>query len=112
MDNQESPVFPEQNQNSEENKTENQPQEQTKEKEPSSDNSISLGSRKRWFWIALIITLLNPVFAGLILGVFFLNEKDLKKEGKIILALAIVFGFIHGYLQIKLMPWMIDQGFI
>lgn len=68
---------------------------------------LKLSSRKRWFWLFLIITLVNPIFSGLILGVSLMSEPEMKKEGKIILTTAIIWGtivfIISGYL--------VKQGF-
>ena len=76
------------------------------------DQPLILSSKKTWFWVAIVIAILDPVFAGLILGVFFLTEKELKKEGKIVLGLAIVFGFIFFYITQKLLPWLSQQGLL
>lgn len=69
---------------------------------------ISLSSRKKWLWIGIVIALLNPVFSGLIFGLAFLTEPRFKKEGKIILSVAIVWGIISLYL----LRWLTEQGYL
>ncbi len=51
-------------------------------------------NKSRFFFWAVVITALNPVFSGLILGILFLREPDLKKEGKIVTLFAVVWGLI------------------
>lgn len=53
---------------------------------------IFISSRKKWLWLGIFIALLNPVFAGLILGAVYLSEPELKKEGRIIATIAILWG--------------------
>lgn len=69
---------------------------------------ISLKSRKKWLWIGIVIALLNPVFSGLILGIAFWTEPELKKEAKIILAIVVVWGIILSYLS----NWLAGQGYL
>lgn len=68
---------------------------------------LKLSSRKRWFWLFLIISFLNPIFSGLILGVSLISEPEMKKEGKIILAIAILWGTVVFILS----GWFVKQGF-
>lgn len=56
-------------------------------------------SKKKWVWLGIVITILNPVFAGLILGAAFLSEPKLKRAGLIISAIAIIWGAISFYLM-------------
>ncbi len=44
------------------------------------------------------MALLNPVFAGLILGAVYLSEPELKKEGRIVATIAILWGAILFYI--------------
>lgn len=67
--------------------------------------ALKLSSRKKWFWLFLIIALINPIFAGLILGVSLMNEPETKKEGKIILPIAIIVGILHFFLSRWLFPY-------
>lgn len=52
-------------------------------------------SKNKLVTLGLAITILNPIFSGLIFGlVLWLSEKELKKEGKIIAILSIIWGAI------------------
>ncbi|MBL7155130.1 MAG: hypothetical protein ISS88_01325 [Candidatus Portnoybacteria bacterium] len=74
----------------------------------SSEKEIKLTSRKKWFWLGIIIALLNPIFSGLIIGLAFWTEPELKKEAKIILAIAVIWGIIALYL----VRWLVAQGYL
>ncbi|MBI2639352.1 MAG: hypothetical protein HYW90_00455 [Candidatus Sungbacteria bacterium] len=50
--------------------------------------------KNRFFFLAVIIAILNPVFSGLVLGLFMLFEPDFKKEGRIVLLFSIAWGII------------------
>jgi hypothetical protein len=69
---------------------------------------VVLSSRKKWLYLGIVITIANPVFAGLILGLAFLTEPDMKKEAKIILGVAIVWGIVYSYL----VNWLTTQGYL
>ncbi len=63
----------------------------------SSDNGplkVIISSKKKLFWVSIVIAFLNPVFSGLILGIAFLTEPEMKKEGKIILTISIIWGLL------------------
>ena len=68
---------------------------------------INLSSKKKWFWLAVAVALISPI-SGVVLAVAFLTEKDLKKQGRIILPLAIVWGVIFLYLT----DWLVSQGYL
>lgn len=53
----------------------------------------SIGKTKFFFW-AVIIAVLNPVFSGLVLGLLMLSEPDLRREGRIVTAFATIWGII------------------
>lgn len=72
------------------------------------EQEITLSSKKKWFWLAIIIAVLNPIFSGLVLGIAFLTEPQLKKEGKIVLVIAIIWGLVAMYLS----RWLVSQGFL
>ena len=72
------------------------------------EKKISLTSRKKWFYMGITIALLNPIFSGIILGVAFWTEPELKKESRIILGLSIVWGIIFNYLS----RWLMSQGYL
>ncbi len=73
-----------------------------------SKKEIKLTSRKKWLWLGIVVAIINPVFAGLILGLAFLTEPEMKKEAKIILAVAIIWGAIYSYL----VSWLTSQGYL
>lgn len=73
-----------------------------------SKREVKLTSRKKWFWLGILIAIVNPVFAGLILGLAFWTEPEMKKEAKIILAVAIVWGVIYSYL----VNWLTSEGYL
>lgn len=52
-------------------------------------------SRQKWIIVGLIITILNPLFAGLIYGLALLNEPSFKKEGRLIAILSLFWGAIQ-----------------
>jgi len=68
---------------------------------------ISLSSSKKWFWMGIAVALISPV-AGLILAISFWTEPELKKQGKIIL----IFAIIWGILFIFLTNWLVKQGYL
>lgn len=51
-------------------------------------------SKNKFFFAAVIIAVLNPIFSGLILGLVMLTEPDLKREGRIVTLFAVVWGLI------------------
>ncbi len=59
---------------------------------------------KKWFYTGLIIAILNPIFSGLILGAMYLTEPGLKKYGRIILPIAVVWGALAFWLSTKYLP--------
>jgi len=74
----------------------------------SSKEEIKLTSRKKWLWLGIIIALLNPIFSGLIIGLAFWTEPELKKEAKIVLAIAVIWGIIALYFT----RWLVTQGYL
>lgn len=69
---------------------------------------ITLSSRKKWLWLGIVIALLNPILSGLVLGVVFWTEPELKREAKIVLAVAIIWGLAAIYFS----RWLIGQGYL
>ncbi|MEK7209671.1 MAG: hypothetical protein AAB670_01995 [Patescibacteria group bacterium] len=59
---------------------------------------------KKWLWVGVVISVLNPIFSGLILGSLYLTEPGLKKYGRVILATAIVWGAVSFWLARKFAP--------
>jgi hypothetical protein len=73
----------------------------------SNKETISLSSRKKWFWLSVVIALVSPV-SGLILGIAFWTESGLRKEAKIILLVAIIWGL----LIVLLSDWLAERGYL
>jgi len=63
-----------------------------------SNEKTAIFSKKKWLWLGIIIALLNPIFAGLILGAFYLSEPELKSAGKVVATIAILWGAVLFYL--------------
>lgn len=59
---------------------------------------IDITSKKKWFIIGIIITILNPIFSGLVISFAFLTEPKLKREGIILLVISFVWAVILAYL--------------
>lgn len=51
-------------------------------------------SKSRWFNGALAIAVLNPIFAGLLMGILLWRTEGMKKEGKIVTAFSVIWGGI------------------
>ena len=64
----------------------------------SKGDKIDISSKKKWFIIAIIIAILNPIFSGLVISFAFLTEPKLRKEGKILLVISFVWAIILAYL--------------
>jgi len=56
------------------------------------EEKLVISSRKKWLWLGILVAAVNPVFAGLIMGAVYLSEPELRKEGRIIAAIAILWG--------------------
>lgn len=70
-------------------------------------NEVKITSKKKWFTVALLITLVNPILSGLIIGSAFLSEPELKKEGKIVIVLAVLWGVAVLFIS----RWLFQQGY-
>ena len=57
--------------------------------------------KSRWFYGALAITILNPIFAGLIMGILLLREPEMRREGAIITIFSLIWGAIMLLLAAK-----------
>ena len=62
------------------------------------NDGIDISSKKKWFIIGIIITILNPIFSGLIMSFGFLTEPKLRREGKILLVISFLWAIILAYL--------------
>lgn len=58
-------------------------------------------SKQKWIIIGLLITLVNPFFAGLIYGLALWREPEFKKEGKLIIFLSLIWGSIQTILLMR-----------
>lgn len=58
---------------------------------------ISINSRKKLFYLGLAIAILNPIFSGLVFGVFLLDEPKFRKEARIITFVSVIWGLISLY---------------
>lgn len=51
-------------------------------------------TKNKFFLVAVIIAILNPILSGLIIGFAMLTEPDLRREGRIVTIFAVVWGII------------------
>lgn len=65
------------------------------------EEKLTIYSRKKWLWLGILVAAVNPVFAGLIMGAVYLSEPELHKEGRIIAAVAILWGAVLFYFVSK-----------
>ena len=54
---------------------------------------VSIRKNRLFVW-AIVITAINPIFAGLLLGIWMIREPDLKREGRIVTLFAVAWGVI------------------
>lgn len=59
---------------------------------------------KKWLWAGLAIAVLNPILSGIIVGSLYLTEPGLKKYGRTILVVAVVWGVAALWLARKFAP--------
>jgi len=69
-----------------------------------STSEFKLSSQKKRFWIGMFIALVNPIFADLILGIAFISERSMKKQGQIITWFSVIWGVLSILLTIVLAP--------
>ncbi len=58
-------------------------------------------NKNRWFYGSLAIAILNPIFAGLIMGILLIREPGLKREGAIVMFFSLIWGTIALLLAAK-----------
>ncbi|MBU2037354.1 hypothetical protein KJ866_04125 [Patescibacteria group bacterium] len=75
-------------------------EEQDLNQTPTSQKLV-ISSKKKWLWLGILVAVVNPVFAGLIIGAVYLSEPALQKEGRIIAGIAILWGAVLFYLISK-----------
>ena len=61
---------------------------------------VAINKNRLFLW-AVIITVLNPIFAGVLLGIWMARESKLRREGLIVLAFAVIWGIISFMLLSK-----------
>lgn len=49
---------------------------------------------KKWLLVGIVIALINPVFSGIVLGIAYLTDGKLKREGQIVLALSLIWAIL------------------
>lgn len=64
----------------------------------SKKDKVSISSKRKWFIIAIVIAVLNPIFSGLVIAFAFLTEPELRKQGKILLVISFLWAIILAYL--------------
>lgn len=64
----------------------------------SKKDKVSISSKRKWFIIAIIIAVLNPIFSGLVIAFAFLTEPELRKQGKILLVISFLWAIVLAYL--------------
>jgi len=69
------------------------------------DEKVVLKSRQKLIIIGLLITLVNPIFAGLIFGLYLYSEKEFKKDGRLIIILSLLWGGISFILVRRFFPF-------
>ncbi|RJQ36836.1 hypothetical protein C4552_03015 [Candidatus Parcubacteria bacterium] len=60
--------------------------------------------KNRWFFWAVVIATLNPIFGGIIVGLLMLSEPDLRKEGRVVTVFACAWGLIALMLLARFSP--------
>ncbi|MDO8558272.1 MAG: hypothetical protein Q7S09_03745 [bacterium] len=55
---------------------------------------VHLQSKKTLFRVLLVVAILNPVASGILVGIYLWREPEMKHEGKIITAVALVWGVV------------------
>ncbi len=55
---------------------------------------VHLQSKKTLFRVALAVAIFNPIVSGVLIGIYFWREPEMKREGKIITAVALVWGVV------------------
>jgi len=64
----------------------------------SKKDKVSISSKRKWFIIAIVIAILNPIFSGLVISFAFLTEPELRKQGKILLVISFLWAIVLAYL--------------
>jgi len=73
----------------------------------SKKEEVSLTSRRKWLWVAVVVTVISPL-AGFVLAIAFWTEPTMKKEGKFLILLAASLGVA----TILLSRWLTKNGYL
>ncbi|MDD2646679.1 MAG: hypothetical protein PHV78_00160 [Patescibacteria group bacterium] len=65
------------------------------------DSDKIVVSKQKWIIVGLLVTILNPFFAGLIYGYALWREPGLKNDGKWLMILSLFWGAISMALVLK-----------
>ncbi len=68
------------------------------ENKDKSGGKLVISSRRKWLWLGILVAIVNPVFAGLIMGAVYLSESELRREGMVVASIAIIWGAVLFYL--------------
>lgn len=71
--------------------------------------NASVNKSKFFFW-AIVIAILNPIFSGMILGLFMRSQPDLKKEGRTVLLFSVAWGILALLLVAKFKNTLLYGG--
>ena len=74
--------------------------------EPTEREKVNLTSRRKWLWVAVIVTIISPL-AGFVLAIAFWTEPALKKEGRFLILLAVSLGVATVFLS----RWLTERGY-
>jgi len=69
--------------------------------QPRKNSDVILVSKQKWIIIGLIITIVNPFFAGVIYGIALWRDKNFGKEGKWLFILSLLWGSISTALLLR-----------
>lgn len=66
-----------------------------------------LSSKRKWFWIGIVLCFITPPLPGLIYGIAMLTEKRYRREGLIIVAWSIIWLIF----VTVILTWLIKSGY-
>ena len=86
--------------NKENIKTENTEPKKDKPEEKKEEKSLDrvlISSKKKFFWLIILVTVFAPI-CGVFASIFCLTEDALKKDGKKLLIISILWGIVFYYI--------------
>jgi ABC-type spermidine/putrescine transport system permease subunit I len=72
-------------------------------------SNSQFGLWKKWFWMGIVATILSPI-VGLVYGIALATEQDRKKEGLIIIVIAVIWLALVVFFAFFLGPWLVRSG--